>query len=349
MQLNQSKYTNLLIHLGIWALFIIVPLVTVESPLQPQHVIKAIFPVFFAAYLFYINYFYLIQKFIFNRKIVLFVVVNLMFYIGFSILVEVVFEGVLLIFKEGQVFTFDYFVSQIQKRVFKSFLPSSLIVGISLGITMTQKWYADKSKQEKLEKEKLKSELDFLKNQLSPHFFFNTLNNIYSLIEIDQTEAQKTIHTLAKLMRYLLYESNTERVELTQECSFIQHYIDLMKIRVSNQVCIESSLPNTVDPKIKIAPLLFISLIENAFKHGIHPIEKSHLKMKLNLEENNASHQLFFEIENSNYEKQTNDKSGSGIGLNNLKKRLELLYPNQYLLEIESNKEVYITKLSLNL
>jgi two-component system, LytTR family, sensor kinase len=219
--------------------------------------------------------------------------------------------------------------------VYNYFFTSVLISGFSLGLRMSANYVENEKKRKELEKEKLSSELAFLKNQVSPHFFFNTLNNIYSLTEINTKEAQKAILQLSKLMRYLLYESEKGDVKLSSEIAFMKNYVELMKLRVSEKVKLSFSFPETYKD-IFFPPLLFIPFIENAFKHGVSYKDNSFVKMELRFE----GHNLIFSSINSVSSK-TEDLSGSGIGLDNARKRLSLLFPNNHKLSITQNEEVF--------
>ncbi len=198
-------------------------------------------------------------------------------------------------------------------------LISVLISGFALGFGVMSKLKQNEEKQKDLEKEKLNSELAFLKNQISPHFFFNTLNNIYSLIEIDQHEAQASVHKLSKLMRYLLYESELGESTLADEVNFMNHYIDLMKLRLSNKVNLSVSIPDDAAP-LSIPPLLFVPFIENAFKHGVSYREPSFISISMLVE----GTQITFQAKNSlGSTNQPKDEQHSGIGLENVKKAPE--------------------------
>ena len=145
------------------------------------------------------------------------------------------------------------------------------------------------------------------------------------MVDISPDKAKKSIHSLSKLMRYMLYETNMELVSLSKEIDFMKKYIDLMKLRVSDKTTVNYNFPSQ-ETGIKIAPLLFISLIENSFKHGVSATKES--QININMTSNNKA--VFFTIKNDNFPKKTDDKSGSGIGLQNLEKRLELLYPDKF-------------------
>jgi LytS/YehU family sensor histidine kinase len=178
--------------------------------------------------------------------------------------------------------------------------------------------------------------------QLQPHFFFNALNNIYALIDVSPEQAKTTIHSLGKLMRYMLYDTNVELVPLSKEIEFMKKYIELMRLRISEKTQINSSFPME-HTETKVAPLLFISLIENAFKHGVSANKES----VINIEMTNENNKVNFKIENDNFPKEADDKSGSGIGLQNIKKRLQLLYADKYNLSHSVNNERFTVNLEI--
>ncbi|MCD4833250.1 MAG: sensor histidine kinase [Bacteroidales bacterium] len=214
-------------------------------------------------------------------------------------------------------------------RIFNQVIIAWLVVGFNVAIKVTNKWFKDEQKKRELEKEHLKSELAFLQNQVSPHFFMNTLNNIHAQIDIDTKDAQGSIVTLSKMMRYLLYESDRGDTTLKKEIEFLKSYVELMKLRVHEEVNIDLKI-TVVDEDIKLQPFLFISFIENAFKHGISYNEKSFIKIELkqNIEFIEFSCINSLSVQN----KITNPYSG--VGLENIKKRLNLLYNNDYQLNI---------------
>ncbi|HAX93435.1 MAG TPA: hypothetical protein DCY25_05735 [Bacteroidales bacterium] len=185
--------------------------------------------------------------------------------------------------------------------------------------------------QEEMEKEKLNSELAFLKNQISPHFFFNTLNNIYSLIAINAEDSQNAVLKLSKLMRYLLYESEHGDTKLSQEIDFMKNYIDLMKLRMSERVTLNVFFPEEYADR-NMQPLLFIPFIENSFKHGISYREQSFIDINMTAEADSIT----FKCSNSLHtggDKGAETKAG-GIGLENVRKRLNLLFPGSHDLRI---------------
>lgn len=175
-----------------------------------------------------------------------------------------------------------------------------------------------------LERQRLESELQYLKYQLNPHFFMNTLNNIYALVDLNTEQAKKTIIELSKLMRYVLYEANKNQISLEHEIQFLENYIALMKLRYINNLNIRTEFPVVV-PCVQIPPLLFISLLENAFKHGVSYQEPSFIEVRIEL----ADEGVIFNCKNSKHTHAHKD-AYHGIGIDNIKKRLHLLYGNNY-------------------
>ena len=175
-----------------------------------------------------------------------------------------------------------------------------------------------------LERQRLESELQYLKYQLNPHFFMNTLNNIYALVDLNTEQAKKTIIELSKLMRYVLYEANKNQISLEHEIQFLENYIALMKLRYIDNLNIRTEFPVVV-PCVQIPPLLFISLLENAFKHGVSYQEPSFIEVRIEL----ADEGVIFNCKNSKHTHAHKD-AYHGIGIDNIKKRLHLLNGNNY-------------------
>lgn len=220
---------------------------------------------------------------------------------------------------------------------------SILMVGFDTGIRVSFKLVETERAKARLEKEKVGTQLAFLRNQVSPHFFMNTLNNIHSLIDIDSEEAKESIIRLSKLMRHLLYDSETEKIPIQKEMTFIKNYVDLMKLRFSDRVNINLQLLDEKQcPDKSIPPLLFTSFVENAFKHGISYQHSSFIDIVFSVEEN----KLLFNISNSNPDNEQNNEP-SGIGIDNSRKRLDLIYGENYSLKIEETKDEYTVNLSI--
>ncbi len=225
---------------------------------------------------------------------------------------------------------------------FLSFIVVSvLIVGFDTGLMISVKWTQSEQKRFRAEKENTESQLAFLRNQVSPHFFMNTLNNIHSLIDINPTEAKEAIIKLSKLMRHLLYDSEVNQIPLKKEIEFIGNYVELMRLRYSEKVKVEFHIPGQI-PEKKIPPLLFTSFVENAFKHGISYQESSYIEITFLYE----SGQLFFIIKNSNPGIKK-EQGPSGIGIENSRKRLDLIYGDRYALNIVDGKKEFTVTLKI--
>ncbi|NNK75933.1 MAG: histidine kinase [Maribacter sp.] len=215
-----------------------------------------------------------------------------------------------------------------------------LLVGFDAGLQLTMRWANLEQEKFKLQKESVENQLAFLRNQTSPHFFMNTLNNIHALVDIDSEEAKQAIVKLSNLMRHLLYDSEEKQNPIKKEVDFVQSYIELMRLRYSDKVKIEVDIPSEIPDKT-VSPLLFTSLLENAFKHGVSYNHPSFIKITMSFPEN----RLNFVVENSNHSKKSD--APSGIGVENTRKRLDLLYKTAYDLNVIESHEKYTVNLSI--
>jgi sensor histidine kinase YesM len=221
-----------------------------------------------------------------------------------------------------------------------------LVELVIVGQFILNRFYADVvrlyKRAEELEESTAEARYRTLQNQLNPHFLFNTLNNISSLVQIDQDTAQERIGQLSDLLRYTLYESNHELVPVEGEIEFMNNYIELMRLRCNELATVEVDLQ--VPPKpMRIVPLLFISLIENAFKHGVNSRKSSFVRIRFKAEGDD----LVFTCENSDHPKPDVNRSGSGIGLENLRRRLDLAYPGRYRYDQALRENSYFVQITL--
>ena len=227
---------------------------------------------------------------------------------------------------------------------FMFFLLNIVTVAVAIGI---RHFIRVRQLKQQLKDEKAKNteaELAWLKNQINPHFLFNTLNNISSLTQIDADAAQDAIAQLSDLLRYAMYETNKNTVPLGGEVEFMRNYIELMKLRCNEQTCVNYQL--SIDSEqVEVAPLLFVSLIENAFKHGVSSGRPSAISIKLEQHQG----QLTFICDNTNYPKNDKDRSGSGIGIENTRRRLELMYADRYEWEQTLEDNIYHVMIKLKL
>lgn len=221
---------------------------------------------------------------------------------------------------------------------------SLLLAGTALGLRLAQAHNQREKELKELEKQHLATELSMLKNQVSPHFFFNTLNNIYALTEIDTNSAQKAILKLSRLMRYLLYETNIESIPIAREIEFLNDFIDLMRLRITDKVDIQVDLSQHPE-QVQVPPLLFIPFVENAFKHGISNREPSFIHMQMHYDK----HGLQFNCANSSFPVVDTKAVQGGIGLENVRKRLDLIYGSNYSLTSLHENGAYRISLHINL
>ena len=222
-----------------------------------------------------------------------------------------------------------------------------LMFGANLGVKLYFRSRSDQRKLQDLEKQNLEQQLEYLKYQINPHFFMNTLNNIHALVDIDPAKAQDTILELSKMMRFVLYEGDKSGVPLNRELEFIRTYVTLMKLRFTDKVKINLDLPKDA-PNKTMPPLMLVSFIENAFKHGVSYQHDSFINIKVSIEEPlpQVTH-LHFACTNSKAERPNQEKGG--VGLTNVKKRLDLLYDKNYTLEIKDEADTYFVELIIPL
>ena len=227
-------------------------------------------------------------------------------------------------------------------------LPINLLLGIFMcglnsGIKMIYKSVRDDQVMGDMRHNMMQAELDYLKYQINPHFFMNTLNNIHALIDIDSEAAKDTVIELSKMMRYVLYDSEQDSISLDKEIQFLQHYIQLMRLRYSDSVEIVVDVPESSHSQVKIPPLIFIVFVENAFKHGISYNSRSYIH--ISIEVSAEGDRVHYSVSNSKNPSKWN--THGGIGLDNVRKRLDLLFPKRYQLEIENTAHHYSVELNI--
>ena len=239
------------------------------------------------------------------------------------------------------------FAAEILDNRTPIFLRNLLIGLISTGYKVTSDWFGLQNEKKELERQNLQSELKFLRSQINPHFFFNTLNNLYALTLKKSDLAPEIVLRLSEMMRYMLYESNEKEVSLEKEVNYVKNYIELEKLRQSEKFKIDFQLNGDPNGK-RIAPLMFIPFLENSFKHGLDAqIKEGFVNIKLNLKEDSVE----MDINNSkpvNSLSPKKSKSG-GIGLENVQRRLKLLYPNRHLLKILNQEDSFNVSLKIEL
>lgn len=342
---KRSKRAFLLVNILAVVLFYCIPLFITPRNETLTFVKYLGYGVSITAYLliFYLNFFLLIQKFMVRKKWTAFFVTNLLV-IGFISICLYLWHDYYFTHLAGippehmppprSIFMF------IAKDMFFMTLTASMAVAIRI----TLEWQRTERERARIEVVASRAEMQNLKSQLNPHFLFNTLNNIYSLMRTDQEKAQTTMLSLSKTLRYVLYDENQERVSLDKELAFTLSYIELMSLRLTDKTSVRVNIPEDTQG-LTIAPLMFISQVENAFKHGVSQTEPSFIDIDIEIKD----HTLRCSVKNSYFPKEDSDYSGSGIGIENLQRRLSLIYPGNHSFTHTVLDNVYVSELTVNL
>lgn len=226
-----------------------------------------------------------------------------------------------------------------------AFFGGLMLMGMNLGVKLYFKTQEDRDHQEMLEKQDLERQLEYLRYQVNPHFFMNTLNNIHALVDINPERAKTTIVELSKMMRYILYEGDKKLIPVQREALFLKNYIELMRLRYSSRVSINLDIPEMM-PDVMLPPLLLIIFVENAFKHGVSYAAPSFIDIKVEVTQD----KLKFRCRNSRQEQKPDEKKKKGgVGLANARRRLDLLFHDKYSLEIKEDDKEYDVQLEIPL
>lgn len=224
------------------------------------------------------------------------------------------------------------------------FFGGLLLMGMNLGVKLYFRSQEDADILSQIEKHALERQLQYLKYQVNPHFFMNTLNNIHALVDIDPERAKASIVELSKLMRYVLYEGNNRLTPLSREVQFLRNYVQLMSMRYTGNVSICLDVPEVL-PDSMLPPLLLVIFVENAFKHGISYRTKSFVEISLKPQ----ADRLLFTCRNSRPEIKHDENMKGGVGLSNVRRRLDLLFPGNYTLDIKEQEDTYTVHLDIPL
>ena len=209
-----------------------------------------------------------------------------------------------------------------------------MVVGANLGVKTFCQNEEEKKRQAKLKEQSLKQELEYLRYQINPHFIMNTLNNIHALVDIDPEQAKDSIVDMSRMMRYLLYESENHCVSLNTAITFLKKYLNLMKLRYMDTVNVNLDVPSACSEDVALVPLVFIPFVENAFKHGVNLNKPSTIDISIEHKDG----RLLFHCHNT---KSHAKHEYGGVGLSNVTKRLELIYGNDYSLDIRDEDDSY--------
>ncbi len=339
----KAKRLTIAIHTLVWLLLLVIPYITTDqvfNSLDPAGDIKYLLlcitlsSVLLIA--FYFNYFFLIPKYLFAKNGWLYFVVLLLMVATVFLLI-----GVIFVFSDLS----PKALAQVNPIVEK-IIPVIIINAIALwllAIVVSIMWTIY-NRLKQTENERLSAQIASLKSQINPHFLFNTLNNIYATAIDTSPKAADMVDKLSEMMRYTMKDTQQDFVLLEDEINYISNYIELQRIRLDRSVRLEYDYPDYI-PALQIAPMLLIPFIENAFKHGVNSEQKSHIRIETSI--NKSEFQL--SVVNNKVDVQQNISEKSGLGIENTRHRLNLIYPSRHLLVINDTEKQFIVSLYINL
>ncbi len=349
MQAWVQRNRIFLLHLSFWAVYFSFFLYQIlsygsrrgQDPDVSEAIIAAVMQIAFMMSVSYLNYFLFLPRFLAKKQV-------------WRYLAELIVPFTLLVIGyvhlkrfqiDGYTYHEHYFYSE---RFVVQIVINTLFILIFVGmLRFAEDWFELEARKKEVENEKLMAELRFLKAQINPHFLFNTLNNLYYLAFNQSPQTTEVISKLSQMMRYMIYDSNHPNVLLSKELAYMENYIGLEKLRLNYEVPITFTQTGKVE-EVRIVPLIFITFLENAFKHGVsNNATKSWIEIAIDVREN----QCFYRVANSKLPatKSVDAPEKSGIGLVNVRRRLELSYPGNYHLEVVDLPESYEIELTLNL
>jgi sensor histidine kinase YesM len=337
---NKSRFFIIAIHVLIWVGLYIIPYIDdTRQHISPHFIWMNTMLFILLASFFYFNTYYLFRKLFLPGRL---------FYYLLAILGCLVFisaANFLSISIIDKYFPSEFHHPNIFHRLFFPIFPALFVFAISAAIKITNEWFRAEREKKEMENEKLNSELAFLKSQVNPHFLFNILNNICSLARKKSDNTENAIIQLSRIMRYMLYDSKDEKVSLEKEVEYLQNYIDLQRLRISDSVNINFTIEGNINGKM-VEPMLLIPFVENAFKHGVSYLDESNIDIHLKIDQE----VLHFRVENNRIKKNNDPvQQESGIGLKNVLRRLDLLYPGTHIINIEETTAKYIVNLYISL
>jgi len=336
----RHKLLVIFTHILLWGLFLVLPLFIYRIRIPDiRFFYREIINKAFLIALFYFNFYYLLPRLFRNRRIFSYVL-SLVASLGFLCAQQ-------LILATSTNTPSPFFRARSSRMIYIMTLQNALSSGIVIlllsgFIKLAHSLFISEKQKKILENERLNAELNFLKLQINPHFLFNTLNSIYSQAHFKSEQTEHSILKFSRIMRYVLYDSTAEKISLSQDLEYISNYIDLQKLRLSKNITIHYDVSGTVKGLV-IAPLLLITFIENAFKHGISYTAPSEIKIAIAV----TGNQLLLTVENAMT--QSSREASGGVGLINSQRRLNVLYPNRHTLDVVENDHQYIVNLKIEL
>lgn len=324
------------------------PLAGAGAKLPKEFWIKQVVHTIVMLSAFYINLYFLVPKLLLKDKLVTFLIVVILFSLVSNVLLVQIDTWLKLSKQLDRTFGrrmwpnpyFDVF----------GLITTLMALGISTSVAIIDTWNRDTKLRQEFESQRTIAELSFLKAQIHPHFFFNTLNSIYALTYINVETSRQVLHKLSRMMRYLLYETQQNTTMLSKEVAFIQDYIEIMKLRLNSNTTVQFTLPDKIE-EMPIASMLLLPFVENAFKHGIDDLQPSTIVVDIKQLPDGLALTIKNKMVKKQCDSQKKEIEGKGIGMVNTRRRLDLLYKDKYSLNINPDVQTneYNLHLTLNL
>jgi two-component system, LytTR family, sensor kinase len=350
----KTRSLTVLIHVVAWAIYISLPVLLMQNPEHlppPKSITHFLSLIIFNVYLigfFYLNANLLVPRLFTQKKFVAYFSVIIALLVCFSLLPEI-----LRYFSldpprppHPKWREFEHARPPHEGFIIKRYSTVSMFLLVFLLSTLYRvaiEWFKLEKWNREIQAEKLGTELSFLKAQINPHFLFNTLNSLYILSIKKSEKASEAILILSKIMRYVLTEAKNDKVDLDMEIDYIRQYIELQKLRLTDNVHVDFTVLGTISG-LKISPLLLIPFVENAFQYGISTHHSSPITIHLEVNRN----MMLFVVENRKNNLTERTHKGNGIGIENTRRKLQLLYPDQYTMDVNDDGTTYRVKLTLD-
>ncbi len=340
--LTDKKY-RIFFHLLFWMVYIAVITLFFGEIVGVRKVFyRTLISFVFNAFLVYFNFYFLLPRYFEKRKYLLYFIllhITLALVTAFRVYADSLFP---IVKSDESIHRYLFSFTHIASIVISGYM----LLLLSMSLKFIKDYFVNIDLRNRLKYQKVENELQMLKTQINPHFLFNVLGNIYSLAYMKSDKAPVMISKLSDMMRYVLYDCSEEKVLLSKEIEYLRDFIDLHNMRKDNKMNITFEVEG--DPgNILIQPMLFLPLFENCFKHGnLEKLDKGRMKSKFTI----TGDSVILEIENTFDKKESEQRSSKsgGIGLQNIKERLELLYPGKHSLEIQKNEDTFRVKLIIN-
>lgn len=342
-----KRHIEISVHAAVWAVLFLLPLTYLNrgNGVNMLQYLMVSVSTLLIMVVFYTNYLWLTPHYFVKRKHRYYWLFNIVMVVGLGVLLHYWMS-----------FTHDLFDTGIRRHhhepstidtlffILRDIFNLAVAAAVATALVLAMRWQKAETARKDAEAARAQAELSNLRSQINPHFLLNTLNNIYALTAFDTEKAQEAIQELSRMLRHILYDNQQPVVPLKDEVEFLQNYIKLMRIRLPESVEVKYDIA-IKNQEVTVAPMLFISLVENAFKHGISPTEHSFIHIRIEADEQTIT----CDIQNSNHPKTASDNSGHGIGLQQVQRRLDIAYPGRYEWQrgISGEGRVYQSKITL--